>query len=119
ELPVHMVTDETADAQEPMPAKSIAPRGDGRRVLVIDDEEAILDFVVEVLSADGFNVDTASDGDAALRQLRERRYDLTLCDWKMPGLNGQGLFERVRRDNPAVARRFVFMTGDVINQQVE
>jgi CheY-like chemotaxis protein len=37
----------------------------------------------------------------------------------MPGLNGQGLFERVQHEDPGTARRFVFMTGDVINQQVE
>ena len=37
----------------------------------------------------------------------------------MPGLNGQKLYERVRTEDPSAARRFVFMTGDVINQQAE
>jgi CheY-like chemotaxis protein len=119
DLPAHAGAVEAPKNGDAAVTKDIAPQGSGRRVLVIDDEEAILDFVVEVLSADGFKVDTASDGDAALRRLRERSYDLALCDWKMPGLNGQRLFERVHHDDPAVARRFVFMTGDVINHQVE
>jgi two-component system, NtrC family, sensor kinase len=95
------------------------PGGKGKRVLVIDDEEAILDFVVEVLHADGFQVDTAQDGEAALKRLRQKRYDLALCDWKMPGLGGQKLYERVRSEDPSIARRFIFMTGDVINAQAE
>ena len=119
DLPAHAGAIDAPKSADAVVAKNMAPQGSGRRVLVIDDEEAILDFVAEVLSADGFKVDTASDGDAALRRLREERYDLALCDWKMPGLNGQRLFERVHHDDPAVARRFVFMTGDVINHQAD
>src|SRR5436190_2273060 len=95
------------------------PKGHGKRVLVIDDEEGILDFVAEVLNADGFQVDTARDGEAALKQLRQKQYDLALCDWKMPGLNGQKLYERVRVEDPVTARRFIFMTGDVINDRAQ
>ena len=96
-----------------------APKGNGKRVLVIDHEEGILDFVSEVLNADGFQVDTARDGEAALKQLRHNQYDLALCDWKMPGLNGQKLYERVRVEDPVTARRFIFMTGDVINDRAQ
>jgi two-component system NtrC family sensor kinase len=119
ELPAHVGATATPKDDGKDTRANAAPQGAGKRVLVIDDEEAILDFVAEVLSADGFQVDTARDGDAALRQLRRQRYDLALCDWKMPGLNGQRLFERVQSDDPATARRFVFMTGDVINRQAE
>jgi signal transduction histidine kinase/ActR/RegA family two-component response regulator len=118
ELPTHAVKGETSHAKDTKP-ESVVARGDGKRVLVIDDEEAILDFMAEVLSADGFNVDTARDGAAALQQLRQKQYDLALCDWKMPGLNGQKLYERVKTEDPSAARRFIFMTGDVINQQAE
>jgi CheY-like chemotaxis protein len=37
----------------------------------------------------------------------------------MPGLGGQKLYERVRSEDPSIARRFIFMTGDVINAQAE
>ena len=118
ELPAHVGSNEASSQADSSP-RNAASIGSGKRVLVIDDEEAILDFVSEVLSADGFSVDTAGDGEAALRCLRQKQYDLALCDWKMPGLNGQRLFERVRHEYPATANRFVFMTGDVISDQVE
>lgn len=119
ELPVQSPTKANAVAAAQADAPANAPKGNGKQVLVIDDEEAILDFVAEVLHADGFQVDTASDGEAALKRLRQKHYDLALCDWKMPGLSGQKLYERVRVEDPSTAKRFVFMTGDVINEQAE
>lgn len=119
ELPMHSGKSEVSTQPESSVCKAVSSGGEGKRVLVIDDEEGILDFLSEVLSSDGFKVDTAGDGEAALRCLREKHYDLALCDWKMPGLNGQHLFERVQHEDPGTAGRFVFMTGDVINQQAE
>jgi two-component system, NtrC family, sensor kinase len=119
ELPAHSPKSAHPHKDSGTETVTHAPNGNGKRVLVIDDEEAILDFVSEVLNADGFSVDTARDGEAALKQLRQKQYDLALCDWKMPGLNGQKLYERVRVEDPTTARRFVFMTGDVINDQAE
>jgi CheY-like chemotaxis protein len=45
-------------------------------------------------------------------------YDLTVCDWRMPGLNGQQVFEQLRSSNPKATRRLIFMTGDVINEGI-
>jgi CheY-like chemotaxis protein len=117
-LPAHKTVPISSDENAAVPVLQ-SPKGNGKRVLVIDDEEGILDFVSEVLNADGFQVDTARDGEAALKQLRQKQYDLALCDWKMPGLNGQKLYERVRIEDPVTARRFIFMTGDVINDRIQ
>ncbi|HEX5221491.1 MAG TPA: ATP-binding protein [Verrucomicrobiae bacterium] len=93
--------------------------GNGRNVLVIDDEEPILQMVSEVLSRSGYQVDVASDGESALKRLNNRRYDLTICDWKMPGLNGREVYERIRTTDLGVSERFIFMTGDVINDRIQ
>lgn len=96
----------------------INPReGAGKKVLVIDDEEPILHMVREVLSSRGYHVDLAGDGEAGLKRLAQTRYDVTLCDWKMPGLSGQEVFERVRRKDPAQSERMIFITGDVVNDK--
>jgi two-component system NtrC family sensor kinase len=92
--------------------------GVGKRVLAIDDEEHILELIRESLTVSGYSVDTARDGESALDLLRRGRYDVTLCDWKMPGLNGRQIYERLLQMNPAAASRVVFMTGDVINENV-
>ena len=110
-----------------LPAKSAVgtPRllkpatGEGRKVLVIDDEELILEMVRTELSQHGFEVDVAKDGEAALRRFKETQYDLALCDWKMPGLNGGEVYERLRVLNPALCDRFLFITGDVISDKLE
>jgi len=93
--------------------------GAGRKVLVIDDEEAILEMVRETLSQQGYEVDIARDGESALRRAKQTNYDLALCDWKMPGLNGQQIYERLCNSNPALSERLIFITGDVINEKVQ
>lgn len=88
--------------------------GNGQQVLVIDDEESILTLIRAILEGDGYRVESTSNGAAALRQLTEVHYDLVVCDWKMPGLNGIEIFKTAAEANPEITRRFVFMTGDVI-----
>jgi two-component system NtrC family sensor kinase len=105
----------------PMPPNPQAcdREGVGKKVLVIDDEEAILQMVRDALSEHGYEVDIASDGESALNQLNRKPYDLALCDWKMPGLNGQQVYERIRASNPRLSERMIFITGDVINDKTE
>ena len=96
---------------------SCATPGAGRTILVIDDEESILQMVRETLDQQGFKVDVARDGESALKYLSQRPYDLALCDWKMPGLNGQQVYERLLVTHPALSDRMIFITGDVINER--
>ena len=96
---------------------SVERSGAGKKVLVIDDEEAILQMVSETLASEGYEVDVARDGESALSRLDEARYDLALCDWKMPGLNGQQVYERLQATDPALSDRMIFITGDVINEK--
>ena len=91
--------------------------GAGKKVLVIDDEEPILQMVREALSCRGYQVDLAADGETGLRRLSQARYDVTLCDWKMPGLSGQDVFERLRAIDHAQAERIIFITGDVVSEK--
>ena len=88
-------------------------------MLVIDDEEMILQMVCDTLKDYGYEVDVAPDGESALQRLTQTSYDLALCDWKMPGLNGQQVYERVRACNPKLSERMIFITGDVINDKTQ
>jgi two-component system NtrC family sensor kinase len=84
------------------------------RILVVDDDAAHRDALTQLLRRDGHDVDAVGDGMAAMQRLREPRdaFDVVLADLQMPQLGGQGLFEQLSTTQPAVARRFVFMTGD-------
>jgi len=111
-----------ASAVEPLVSeeanRSNPQEGVGKKVLVIDDEEAILEMVSESLSRFGYQVDMAADGETGLRQLKQNHYSVIFCDWKMPGLNGRQVYERLRETNPELCKRVVFITGDVINEQM-
>jgi two-component system, NtrC family, sensor kinase len=112
ELPIQK---ELAVADSDTASTGTLAQGAGKRVLVIDDEEWILELVRQILKQDGFEVDTAINGDAALQHVSRNRYELLVCDWKMPGLSGTQLYDRITSISPEAARRMIFMTGDVVN----
>jgi two-component system NtrC family sensor kinase len=120
ELPVaNAVPQASEKSGAPAPApEPAAPEGEGRRILVIDDEDLILQMIREVLTRNGYQVDVALDGESALRRLGQYHYDLALCDWKMPGLNGREVFERLLASNPEMSRRLIFITGDAVSGQI-
>ncbi len=119
ELPItHATATPPAEVKRVPETEIINPReGMGRRVLVIDDEEPILHMVRDALTCRGYQVDLASDGETGLRRLNQTRYDVTLCDWKMPGISGQEVFERVRLKDRALSERIIFITGDVVSEK--
>ena len=100
-----------------VPMSTITNEGVGKRVLVIDDEEPILQMVREALTRHGYAVDIANNGETALARLRQNRYDIALCDWKMPGLTGQQVYERLRVLDPVLAQRLIFVTGDLVSEK--
>ena len=96
-------------------ATAKTPRTTGLRVLIVDDEPVLRELLSDLLKSAGHAVESARDGRAALRLALEQGFDVILSDLKMPGLDGQGLYESVCRERPEMARRFVFTTGDVVN----
>lgn len=90
---------------------AMAPTGERPRVLVVDDESIIAQLIADVLGGEGFEVDTAPHGLAALDCLANRTYDVILSDLRMPELDGLGLFREIEQRYPELLRRFVFITG--------
>lgn len=117
ELPLAPEADGATDQKNSSERAQVILNGRNKRALIVDDEEGILQLVKETLTASGYETETARDGEEALLNLRQHKYDLTVCDWKMPGMNGQQLFEQVRLTDPQAAERFIFMSGDVVNEK--
>jgi two-component system NtrC family sensor kinase len=92
--------------------------GAGKKILAVDDEESLLTMIKEDLSRHSYEVTTVPNGETALRTLREKKFDLIVCDLKMPGINGRQVYERLREESPETCRRMVFVTGDIIGDQL-
>ena len=119
ELPITHCTAQESPGEERSSKNGGTERqeGVGKKVLVIDDEESILEMVRETLAPYGYQVDVAADGETGLRCLAQTNYDVTLCDWKMPGLSGRDVYERLRFKSRRQCERMIFITGDIINEQ--
>jgi len=116
-LPVVPAESAANPKPEPPPPPSLPPACEQRprSALVVDDEEAIREFLQESLRLEGFEVDIAENAAQGLARLRACHYDLVLCDIKMPGKTGIELLEEISREQPDIVSRFIFMTGDALS----
>ena len=78
-------------------------------ILVVDDEEMMRELLVDVLAMDGYTVETAEDGKAALERLKVSPPLLVISDIKMPRMNGFELLKAVKESFPKM--RIIMMTG--------
>jgi signal transduction histidine kinase/CheY-like chemotaxis protein len=84
-----------------------------RKALVVDDEESNAALVRRVLAGAGYDVESTTLSRRALVMIERTAYDAVIADVKMPELSGQELYARVCQIRPEMARRFVFITGDI------
>jgi PAS domain S-box-containing protein len=97
-------------------AKDI-PRG--ASVLLVEDEPALAQAVADGLADAGFMVDRAGDGEEALARVGAKTYDLIVCDLKMPRVDGMTFYRAIAAAKPSLARRVIFVTGDVVGTEAE
>ena len=88
---------------------------EGRPALVVEDEPAVLDLVVTLLTDSGWRVDVAAGGRAGIERVLSRRYDLIVSDVRMPEGGGGEFYKKAVEHDSELARRFLFITGDTAN----
>jgi hypothetical protein len=87
----------------------------GSRALVVDDETFLLECLVDALGTWGLEVASSTRGDEAIQKLKSGNFDLIICDIRMPGLSGMDLYDWLRTQQPAMARRILYTTGDTFD----
>ena len=112
ELPTTAVVEPAGPAAPPLPA---GVYGFGRRALVVDDEPGMVELVTTLLKDTGWQVEVAATGRSALERVRSTRFDVVLSDIRMPDGSGEDFYRAAVIDQPGLAKRFVFMTGDTAN----
>jgi len=95
--------------------RSERPAGDvvGASILVVEDETPLANAVVDALTDAGYLVDHAQDGEEGLAKVKDQAFDLVICDVKMPRLDGKAFYALLAAAAPALAKRVIFVTGDV------
>jgi CheY-like chemotaxis protein len=85
----------------------------------VDDEMPIRRLLARLLSRRGFEVCEAESGEAALAIAASGPLSVVLCDVRMPGMIGTDLYRQLIAKDPALARSFVFITGDKSSVDIE
>ncbi|MGE3191699.1 MAG: response regulator, partial [Vicinamibacterales bacterium] len=90
---------------------ALPERPGGGTILVVEDDEAVRELVVDILTRDGYRTIEAGHGQAAIDELerRRQRIDLVLSDVVMPGMSGPELVRRIKRRRPDIP--VLYMTG--------
>src|SRR5947209_7857254 len=90
-----------------------AGMGIATRVLVVEDERGIVDFVRRGLEAEGFSVHTARDGIAGERLALNGAFDLVVLDLMLPGRGGMDILATLRRERPALPVIVLTARGEI------
>jgi two-component system NtrC family sensor kinase len=91
----------------------------GKKILMVDDEESIRNFVDELLTGEGCIVEVVDNGAEAMEKLAKGDFDAILCDIKMPGVSGKELFDFIKENKPKLVDKIVFITGDLLSEDTE
>lgn len=88
------------------------------KILVIEDEVGISNFLSQGLEEEGYSVEVANDGLKGLEKATTKAVDLILLDWMLPGLSGLEVCQKIREKNQAVP--IIFLTAkDTIQETIE
>ncbi len=99
----------------PVPVASAAMQA--ARILVVDDEEPVARLICDTLQEEGHLTRRACDGASALKLVAGDRFDLIIADFKMPGMDGDRLYDELRQVAPQLARRLILTTGDTLGAE--
>lgn len=89
------------------------------RILIVEDETSIANFIRDGLTEEGFAVDIADNGKQGLQLALDNlaEYDVILLDWMLPGLNGIEICRSIRRENEIIP--IIFLTAkDTVDDAV-
>ena len=87
------------------------------RILVVDDERMLAKMFGEMLSLRGYFPTVCHSARQALELVKNLEFDLVLSDYAMPLMSGKEFFRAATLFKPGLARRFIFLTGDLVQEE--
>lgn len=83
------------------------------KILIIDDERSIRNTLKEILEYEGFKIDEAIDGEEGLAKISKEKYDLVLCDIKMPKKDGMEVLAEIQKNKPELVTIMISGHGNI------
>ncbi|HMD13753.1 MAG TPA: response regulator [Bacteroidota bacterium] len=79
------------------------------RILIVDDEDDLRTLLRHILTAQGYQVTAASDGEEAIELIKQQKFDVALLDIQMPNINGIQVLKYIKEHSPQT--QSVMLTG--------
>jgi|SRR3989344_3119836 len=90
------------------------------KILIVEDDRPLQEVYSDTLKAEGYEVDTADDGEIALQKMQQGGWDLVLLDVILPKINGLDIMDQLKSHPPASPNKcIVFLTNLDRNEEVE
>jgi len=86
------------------------------KILLVDDDATVLDLVRETLEGCGYTIETATNSQDALVKVKDGNYSMIIVDLLLPDMNGFILSQEIKRVNPTLADRILFISGILFGQ---
>ncbi len=118
ELPVLARAKSQGNDKEEEPSDSPS-RYQGKSILIVEDEDIVIDLIKGVLEGENIVIDSARNGEEALEKIASNRYELIVCDIKMPKMSGIAFYNEVKALNPGLAKKVIFITGDPSSETID
>jgi CheY-like chemotaxis protein len=90
---------------------------ENRSILIVDDNIRFARTLSFILKRKGYTVTIAASVKEAISQIKEMPYDAILLDMKMSHMDGQHLFQYLEEEHPQLAKKVIFVTGDVMRNK--
>jgi PAS domain S-box-containing protein len=111
ELPI---VSENKQLEMPEPVVRETRRAVKAKILVVDDELMVRQFVSQILAEEGHEVEVVDSAEVALEEVSSKEYQAIMLDIKMPGMSGIELYRHFQKISPPLADKVVFITGDIM-----
>ncbi|MGB2698046.1 MAG: response regulator [Candidatus Zixiibacteriota bacterium] len=79
------------------------------KILIVDDEEIMRSFLLDVFMDEGYDLDSAANGEEALEKISRNQYQLIITDIRMPGVDGTEVLKKAKELNPKT--EVIIITG--------
>jgi CheY-like chemotaxis protein/anti-sigma regulatory factor (Ser/Thr protein kinase) len=89
------------------------------KILVVDDEKAIVEMLGEMLGLLGFAPSLCYSAGEGLKKIEQTKFDLVLSDLRMPEIDGPQFYRMALEIDARLERRFIFLTGDTVNEDTK